>query len=202
VGRELRIVDTEAIYHVVARGNNKGLIVWDRHDCDTFAEELAAVATKYRWDVFTWCLMPNHHHVVLKAPQDGLSAGFQELNGNHSRRTNRRHDRMDHLFRNRFRWTPVLSDAHLIGTVLYVARNPLTAGLCGHAREWRYGSYRAIAGDELAPRWLVVDQVLRLFGPTPEQARLEFERLVHGGHLLVSDTERNAGAADTALLTI
>ena len=27
VGRELRIVDREAIYHVIARGNNKGAIV-------------------------------------------------------------------------------------------------------------------------------------------------------------------------------
>ena len=202
MGRELRIVDREAIYHVTSRGNNRGRIVWDRHDCDAFAAELASVATKYRWDVFAWCLMPNHHHVALRAPEDGLSAGFQELNGNHARRTNRRHGRVDHLFRNRFRWVHVLSAAHLMGSLLYIARNPLEAGLCRHAREWRYGSYRAVAGHEPEPRWLVVDQVLRLFGPTPEQARLEFERLVHGGHVPVSDTTGNLWPAAAALLTI
>jgi hypothetical protein len=96
----------------------------------------------------------------------------------------------------------VEAEAHLVGVLLYVARNPLAAGLSGHAREWRYGSYRAIAGHEPAPRWLVVDQVLRLFASTPERARLEFARLVHGGHLLVSDTNGNAGPGDAEFPTI
>ena len=197
MGRALRIVDVEAVYHVVVRGNNKGVILWDAHDGEVFTGELAAVATKYKWDVFAWCLLTNHYHVLLRAPEHGLSLGFQQLNGDYSRRTNRRHDRVDHLFRNRFRWVEVLGDAHLVGAILYIARNPVHAGLCGHARDWRYGSYRATAGVDSAPRWLVVDQVLRLFGPTPNQARAEYERLVHGGHAPVSDTTAYAPLAST-----
>jgi putative transposase len=188
VGRPLRIVDTEAIYHVFARGNNKGQVAWDRQDGDTFLDELGAVATRYRWDVFAWCLMPNHHHVVLRAPHDGLSAGFRLLNGNYSRRTNRRHDRVDHLFKNRFGWRQLSSDSHLIGAIAYVVRNPVAAGLCSHAGEWRHSSYRATVGREPAPRWLVVDRVLRLFGSTPQEARAAFDVLVHQGRLVVSDT--------------
>jgi len=188
VGRPPRIVDTEAIYHVFARGNNKGQVAWDRQDGDTFLDELGAVATRYRWDVFAWCLMPNHHHVVLRAPHDGLSAGFRLLNGNYSRRTNRRHDRVDHLFKNRFGWRQLSSDSHLIGAIAYVVRNPVAAGLCSHAGEWRHSSYRATVGREPAPRWLVVDRVLRLFGSTPQEARAAFDVLVHQGRLVVSDT--------------
>jgi putative transposase len=196
VGRALRIVDTEAIYHVFTRGCNRGLLAWDRHDCAAYVDELAAAATKYRWDVFAWCFMPNHHHVVLQAPEDGLSAGFRELNGNYARRTNRRHDRVDHLFRNRFGWRGVRSDADFIGVALYVVRNPVTAGICSHAGEWLYGSYRATAGTAPAPRWLALDRVLRLFGPTPAEARSAFEVLVHRGRLLVSDTEGETPAPE------
>ena len=188
MGRPLRIVDTEAIYHCFARGNNKGPIAWDGDDGDVFLDQLDRAASMYRWDVYAWCLMPNHHHVVLRAPQDGLSDGFRLLNGNYARRTNRRHGRTDHLFRNRFRWVRLTSDVHLIAAIAYVVRNPLTAGLCRHAAEWRHSSYRATVGRAWAPRWLVVDRVLRLFGRTPEEARRAFEAVVHNGRLVVSDT--------------
>ena len=202
MGRQLRIVDTEVLYHVGARGNNRGPIVWDRHDQDSFVEELAAAATKYKWDVFAWCLMTNHYHVVLGAPQDGLSAGFQEINGNYSRRTNRRYGRVDHLFKNRFFSVAVESEAYLVAALLYVARNPLAAGLCRRAEAWRYSSYRATVGIDRPPRWLVVDRVLRLFGPTPDQARAAYELMVHSGHLLVSDTLRERSPNDPTALTI
>jgi putative transposase len=188
VGRELRILDPDAIYHVTSRGNNRGLITFDSTDRAGWCEELSAAATKHKWEVFAWCLMPNHHHVVLRAPEGGVSSGFQEINGNHARRTNRRHDRVGHLFQNRFYCGEIASEAHLISAILYVVRNPVAAGLCEHAGLWPDSSYRATVGVERAPRWLVVDQVLRLFGSTPESARSEFARLVGSGQLLVSDT--------------
>lgn len=195
MGRALRIVDPEAIYHVMSRGSNRGRIFWDRVDGDTYVEELSAAANRHRWEVFAWVLMPNHHHVVLRAPQLGLSEGFQMLNGGYSRRTNLRHGRCDHLFRNRFQWERVASDAHFLNVLLYVVRNPLKAGLCQHAAAWPFSSYRATAGLEPAPPWLKVDVVLELFGRTPEEARLEYATIVHSGHLLVSDTARDARTA-------
>jgi putative transposase len=173
---------------VTSRGNNRGLITFDRTDRAGLRGELGAAATKHRWEVFAWCLMPNHYHVVLRAPEGAASSGFQELNGNHARRTNRRHGRVGHLFQNRFYCGELASDAHLISAILYVVRNPVTAGLCEHAGLWPDSSYRATVGIERAPRWLVVDQVLQLFGSTPESARSEFVRAVGAGQLLVSDT--------------
>jgi len=121
------ILDPDGIYHVTSRGNNRGLITFDRTDCAGLREELGAAATKYRWEVFAWCLMPNHHHVVLRAPEGAISSGYQEINGIHARRTNRRHGRVGHLFQNRFYCGEIASDAHLISAILYVVRNPVTS---------------------------------------------------------------------------
>ena len=189
MGRDPRAIDPDAVYHVVCRGSNRQLIVWDNHDCDAFRSELDAVALRFSWRVYAWCLMPNHHHTVLRSEETSFSAGFQQLNGNHSRRTNRRHGRTDHLFRNRPAATEVESTAHLVGAIAYVVRNPVAAGLVSHAAEWRWSSYRAIIGREPAPPWLLVDEVLALFGRDRESAVRAFERLVHTGHLSVSDTE-------------
>ncbi len=188
MGRERRAIDPDGIYHVVCRGSNRERIVWDSHDCDAFVDELHAVAKKFTWRIYAWCLMPNHHHTVLSSEMSAFSGGFQQLNGNHSRRTNRRHGRTDHLFRNRPVAVAVESTAHLIGAIAYVVRNPVAAKLVTHAAEWPWSSYRATVGREPAPPWLLVDEVLELFGRDHTSAVLAFERLVHTGHLSVSDT--------------
>ena len=60
--------------------------------------------------------------------------------------------------------------------------------MCARSHEWAYSSYRATVALEQAPVWLLVDEVLELFGPTPEIAMREVARLVHEGHAPVSDT--------------
>jgi REP element-mobilizing transposase RayT len=188
VARPLRIIDPTAIYHVGSRGCNKAQIIWDDVDCRSFSKELAWVASRYRWSVFAWCLMPNHHHVVLRASEGGFSEGFHQLNGNYSRRTNKRHGRCDHLFKNR-PWSRELeSHAHLINALVYVLRNPVKAGICSWSHEWAYSSYRATVALEEAPAWLVVGEVLALFGRVPEDAIRELARLVHTDPHPVSDT--------------
>jgi putative transposase len=189
MARELRSIDPEYPYHVMSRGSNRGQIVFDAKDCDAFVAELDRVAGDFDWQVYAWCLMPNHHHTVLKARQADFSAGYRKLNGNHSRRTNLRHGRSDHLFRNRPLAVPCMSTSHLIGAIAYVVRNPVTAGLVTHAGAWRWSSYRATMGRVKAPKWLLVAETLDMFGNTFETARLAFERLVHTGHLVGSDTD-------------
>ena len=83
----------------------------------------------------------------------------------------------------------VASDAHRVGALLYVARNPLAARIVKRAENWRYSSYRATVGLEQPPRWLVLGEVLPLFGSTRAKAESEFARLVHRGPLPVSDTD-------------
>lgn len=137
MGRERRVIDPDAIYHVVSTGSVKGPIVWDRRDYDSLLGEMSKAATRYGWEVFAWCVMTTHHHVVLRAPKNGLSAGFQLVNGCHSRRMSLRYGRVAHLFRNRPYIVAMASDAHLVSGIRYVVRNPIEAGICARASQWR-----------------------------------------------------------------
>ncbi len=183
MGRDLRSIDPDSIYHSNSIGSDHGPIVWDDHDRDALFREVAKAATRYRWEVFAWCIMTSHYHVVLRTTKEGFSTGFQLVNGSHSRRTNRRHERTAHLFQNRPYTVEVESDAHLSNAVIYVGRNPIEAGLCDHASQWRFSSYRATVGLAEAPAWLNLRSLHELFGG-PQG----FARLVHDGHLPVSDT--------------
>jgi REP element-mobilizing transposase RayT len=188
MGRELRAIDPDLPYHVITRGNNGGPLVYDHHDVALFVDELGHVAKKYRWEVWAWCLMTNHFHLVARTAEGALSCGMQELNGNHSRRTNRRHGRTGHLVQNRFFSAAVDSDAYAVSSVVYVVRNPVKAGLCAAPAAWPASSYRATAGLEPAPGWLAVDTVLAMFGKDRKRAERSYRDYVHSGHLPVSDT--------------
>jgi REP element-mobilizing transposase RayT len=188
MGRELRAIDRDAIYHAGSRGSNRGPIAWDRHDYASLLGEIGRTATRHHWSVLAWCLMPNHYHLVVRMPDGGFSVGFQQINGNHSRRTNRRYGRCAHLFQNR-PWTRELTGvAYLVGAIVYVLRNPVAAGLCRRSEEWAWSSYRASTGLEPPPPWLALDELHPLFGPGVAEARHALSALVHPGHLPVSDT--------------
>jgi putative transposase len=185
MGRPLRVIDPDAVYHAGSRGSNRGLLAFDTGDFESLSGEIGRAAARHRWRVLAWCVMPNHTHVVLSTTSGGFSAGFREINGNHARRTNRKHEREAHLFKNRPWAVELRSYAHLIGAIAYVLRNPVAAELCERAEAWPYSSYRASAGLEVPPPWLAVHDLLALFGSSPTEARTRLSILVHEGQLPV-----------------
>jgi len=189
MGRALRVVEPGGVYHVISRGNNKGRLYWDDLDRETFLMRLERAAEKYEWIGLGYCLMTNHYHLVVKVPSDGLSAGMQELNGNHARRANSRHGRIGHLFQNRFYARHLETELDLLGVLRYIVLNPVRAGLCSHSRDWRWSSYRACAAGTVASKrtFLSVAEVLGLLGTGREAARVAYCDLIESGHVQVSD---------------
>jgi REP element-mobilizing transposase RayT len=53
-------------------------------------------------------------------------------------RFNRRHGRRGHLFGDRFSSYVLRDERHLAAAVEYVLQNPVRAGLCDQARDWRW----------------------------------------------------------------
>ncbi len=181
-------MEPSGTYHVIARGNNRELICRDDVDRSDLVSMLSRAATRHRWVGLAYCLMSNHYHLVVRVPYGGLSQGVQELNGGFARRINRRHGRVGHLFQNRFFAVLIEHDAHLLEACRYVVLNPVRAGVCSTPEEWHWSSYRACAGDELAPAFLAVDELLVLFGTRREQARASYRAFVASEHGPVSDT--------------
>jgi putative transposase len=190
-----RAFDPDGIYHLTSRGNDRQTIFWDDLDRRAFLDRLAANALKHRWIVLAYCLMTNHYHLVVTAPHGGISHGMQALNGGYSRRTNSRYGRSRHLFQNRFSARAIARDAHLLEACRYVVLNPIRAKICERPEDWRWSSYAACAGLQLAPRFLAVDELLRLFGEHPREARRRYAAFVAEGHVQASDQRAGTDAA-------
>jgi putative transposase len=163
MGRAPRIEFEDALHHVTGRGNNLRLIFHDARDREFFLALFGRIARLLGWRCPAYCLMGNHYHVVVETPTPNLAAGMCRLNGAYARYFNIQHSRRDHLFGARYRAKLIEDDTHFLETCRYVVLNPVRAGLCETAEEWRWSSFRATAGLAPVPAFLDVDWVLRQF---------------------------------------
>lgn len=56
------------IYHIIIRGNNRQNIFRGEQDVKEYYRILNYVYTKYPFDIFAYCIMTNHLHLLLKSP--------------------------------------------------------------------------------------------------------------------------------------
>lgn len=130
------------------------------------------------WTVLAYCLMPNHVHLVVDAKIAELGLAMHRINGLYAQRFNREHGFVGHVFQSRYWTKPIEDEAHLPGSLRYVALNPVRAGLCARPEHWRWSSYRATIGLAAIPRFLDVERALDSFGGGLETGRARFRRFV------------------------
>jgi putative transposase len=161
-------------HHAVTRGNNKQRIFLNNGDRQEFLRILASVANRHGWNIYAYCLMRNHYHLVVNVDDRGLSDGMCELNTAYALRFNLSHGRINHLFGKRF-WSEYLADERrLLNAVRYVVQNPRHAGRTGPLEGYAWSSYAATIGNALAFAQLATGELLGLFANRPERAIARF----------------------------
>lgn len=164
MARGPRIQLKGATHHVMSRGNRKGIIFEDDVDRRRFVNRLGEATERYRLRCQSYCLMANHYHAVFEVPDGNLSDAMRWLNGVFARDSNRRHGRTGHLLQGRFKSTFIGDDIYLRTANVYVAMNPVKAGLVADPEEWVWSSHRASAGLVKPPDWLDLSWLNWVFG--------------------------------------
>jgi len=152
------------IHHAVAKGNAGAALVRDDEDRNALTRRLALAVDRYAWSCLSFCLLDTHIHVVLGTPRPTLSRGMQW-----------KHSREGHLFRGRFYSGRIRSEDHLVSTVMYVALNPVRAGLVEKPEQWRWSSYGGTIGRSQDTAFIDDRAVLELFGADSTAAQIRFE---------------------------
>ncbi len=181
MARPLRLEHSGAIWHVTARGNERGEVFRDDVDREEFLSVLGRTVSLYGWRLHAYVLMGNHYHLLVETPEPTLSRGMRDLNGVTTQRFNRRHGRTGHLFEGRFKAILVERDAHLLEVARYVVLNPVRAGLARSAASWPWSNYKATAGLAEGPEWLETGWTLEQFGRRPAEARRRYVTFVAEG---------------------
>jgi putative transposase len=174
-----------AVQHVFARGNDRRDIFVDDLDRGVYLLKLGRVTRRQRWRCLSYCLMPNHVHLLVETPHANLGAGIQRLHGDYAQIFNERHGRSGHVFQGRFGSVRMKTDEHLWTVAAYIALNPVAAGLCHAPEEWAWSSHRSTIDGRRRPRWLDTERLLSHFeglGGDPLQRYLAMTAITEGAN--------------------
>ena len=174
MSRPLRIEYPGSLHHVTSRGNAKQNIFLDDRDRELFLRLLGTCVERFSWILTAYVLMSNHFHLVIQLTEETLSRGMQWLNGDYSRKFNRRHKRVGHLLQGRPDIRLIEEEIYGLEVLRYVVLNPVRAGIVGRPEEYAWSSHRAVLGEAPAPKWLAVDDVLIQFGSERRLARAAY----------------------------
>lgn len=141
--RQARVVIPGAPHHVTQRGNRRQQTFFSDADYLTYLHLAAEAFGDAGVEVWAYCLMPNHVHLIAApAAPEALAAAVGATHLRYTRRINGRERWTGYLWQGRFASFPMDED-HLLTCARYVGLNPVRAGLAARALDWPWSSVRA-----------------------------------------------------------
>jgi putative transposase len=143
MARLARLVVPGLPHHVTQRGNGRARTFFEDDDYALYRRLLARACAEANVEVWAWCLMPNHVHLILvPADEEGLRRALSRTHRAYAGIIHARRKRTGHFWQGRF-GSVVMDEAHLAVAVRYVSLNPVRARLVARAHDWRWSSARA-----------------------------------------------------------
>jgi REP element-mobilizing transposase RayT len=135
----------------------------DDEDRERFYELLDTGIASHGVECHQDVQMGNHVHLLLEGAIADVSKLVWFVSHRYALAYNRRHGRINHLIGRRFHASDVPDPFAARAVVVYIAMNPVRAGLCAHPRDWAHGSFRAHATGTPGRAHLTTDYVQHLF---------------------------------------
>lgn len=190
--RQKRADEAGVIYHALNRGNARQALFRKTEDYEAFLRTLGQGLERYPVELFSFTLMPNHWHLVLRPAEDGMMGRLLRwVTATHTLRYHAHYRTAGegHLYQSRFKSFPVADDEHFLAVCRYVERNPRRAGLVKRAEKWRYGSLfrwsqKADRDPSLLSAWPIARSpkwIERVNQPLSEKELAAVRQSVHRG---------------------
>lgn len=139
MSRRARQRSATEVYHVILRGINRMDIFHEDIDRIMFLHYLKKCVKKGHYEVWAFCLMNNHVHLLIKS--DELSIYMHKLELKYARWFNDKYERCGHLFQDRYRSEVIENEDYLCRCLRYILQNPVKAGICSSVAEYAWSSY-------------------------------------------------------------
>ena len=169
--RKARKVSSTNIYHVMIRGNRKQDIFLEDEDRFRFTKILKKVKQKGEYELFAYCLMNNHVHLLIKEKDEQLSQTMKRINVSYVNYFNQKYQQIGHLFQGRFKSEPIEDETYLLAVLSYIHNNPLNAFIVKNLEEYTWSSYCSYIKELPQKNFLIErENILSLFSPDKDRA--------------------------------
>ncbi len=178
--RKARELSSANVYHVMVRGNRKQDIFLEDEDRFKFIKILKKVKQKGEYELYAYCLMNNHVHLLIKEKDEQISRTMKRINVSYVNYFNQKYHQVGHLFQDRYKSEPIENENYLLAVLNYIHNNPLNASIVKNLNEYIWSSYCAYT-EKLPHQDFLIDgeNILSLFSPDKDRAIDLFIRYHH-----------------------
>ena len=160
------------------RGRRREDIFSTSEDYITFIEILKETVSLWNVNIVSYCLMPNHYHLLLHTPEGNLSRCMRHINGVYTQRYNRKNRHDGQLFRGRYKSILLDSDNYLTVLVRYIHRNPIRAGMVDRLEDYAWSSHNGYLSKSSKWNWLNKDAFFVLLTDVKSKYLKEYRAFV------------------------
>jgi len=171
--RRARKKSNTGMYHVVLRAINKQRIFEDNQDYQKFLETIKATKKITGYQIYAYCLMNNHIHLLMKEGNEPIGNTFRRIGASFVYWYNWKYSRRGHLFQDRYKSETVEKDSYFLTVIRYIHQNPLKAGMVKKIQDYPWSSYR-----EYTKKQEICDTqfALNLFSKNSQEALILWEK--------------------------
>jgi REP-associated tyrosine transposase len=163
---------------VINRGNNRQDVFHKPADFQAFLTALADLKERKPFELYGYCLLNNHFHLLLRPRGASISRIMQSLLVSHTQRYHRHYHSGGHVWQGRFKSPVIQNDEHLLTVLRYIEANPLRAALVKRAEDYPWSSYRVHGlgeADKLVDRLITYEAL----SPRPNDRLRKWAEKVH-----------------------
>ncbi|MBN2559200.1 MAG: transposase [Clostridia bacterium] len=106
-----------------------------------FLRQIKKAQKEFGFEIFAYCIMDNHYHLILKDNGRQLSAIIGIIQENYAKYYNSKYEHTGHVFEGIFKSNPIVGFISFSRLLRYIERNPLVAGMVLSLAEYRFSSY-------------------------------------------------------------
>ena len=159
-------------YHIFNRGNNRENLFLEHKNYTYFLLLLKKYLLPIA-NIYAYCLLPNHFHLVLKIKEfeslplkirEGktkLHQPFSNLFNAYAKAINKAYGRRGSLFQEHLKKSLISDETYLRNAIIYTHLNPRHHELWALFYDYPYSSYRALISDK--PTFLKKKETISLF---------------------------------------
>lgn len=180
--RDYKDLSAGEIYHIYNRGVGKMNIFLDEQDFRVFLARLKenlypelidhSHLRKYEarrktlppnsFDLISYCLMPNHFHLLIKQNTDiSIAQLLLKVCTGYSKYFNKKYGRVGPIFQDSFKAVRMERNNQLLWVSYYIHKNPIQAELVKNLKDYKWDSfdeYLKLDGNEICKKELILEQ--------------------------------------------
>lgn len=171
------LLEEDTFYHLYNRGIDSGKLFFKEKNYIYFLQ-LLNNKTESVCDMLSYCLLPNHFHLLIKTKKENeirenfpqkenillakiISQQFSNVFNSYTQAINKAIGRTGKLFELPFRRKIITKESQLMNTILYIHCNPARHGITSNIKSFTFSSFHEIINEK--SDFLKSDEVLNLF---------------------------------------